>query len=274
MRPIYYMSIPAHICSEVGYTSCSLFKLNNAKYASGTIDFIGIDMYAPYTIALLLITVLCAIRMIFHVNGLYASIGRGEMRTIFVLYIIANTLLIFSLALKDEDDELMLILNMLHLSCESVTWFSLFVSSMTIDKIYGIMMFNSANFMRIVCSIYFGVVLTATLVCTLIKNEYIILLLFIFNTLSILGHLYVHVMRLRKMNGEIWGYGVLWITFLFYGLSVAHHFYGALHIALLTNRNLDSLFFITLYKFVSIMMIHKFWLTTCDFELECLTLPV
>jgi hypothetical protein len=79
---------------------------------------------------------------------------------------------------------------------------------------------------------------------------------------------------LKESNSDIWPYGILTIIFLFHILSVIHSVLGAKLVAVYTERNLDNLFFSTLYTFFAVMMFHKYWLSTCDFELECMALGV
>jgi hypothetical protein len=92
------------------------------------------------------------------------------------------------------------------------------------------------------------------------------------NTMSVIFYIMTQTGKLKKTNSDIWAYGLLSIIFLFYALSTVHMFVGAEIIAILTERNLDSLFFVSLFTFLMVMMVHKYWLSTCDFELECLSL--
>lgn len=82
------------------------------------------------------------------------------------------------------------------------------------------------------------------------------------------------ISKLRKINSDIWAYGILGIIFMFYVLFIAQTFVAADVIGVVSERNLDSLFFISLFMFMMVMMIHKYWLSTCDFELECLSLGI
>lgn len=269
------MSLPAYICSEVNIPICKVLKLEPTKYASEEKSLFGLGLNAPYTIALLVVSILCACRMIRHVNSLYASIGRGEMRSIFSFYIVSSTLQVILLGFEEHVNLVVFqFLTVLQTSIQSTMFFALFAAGFTIDRIYGIFGMKSATFMRILAFIYFIVISSfVSLFCT-VGNEFVIIMLFAINMLSLLFYVLVQMSKLKKTNSDIWAYGILAIIFAVFVLSNIHMFVGAMPIAILSERNLDNLFFVSLYTFMLVMMVHKYWLSTCDFELECLSLTV
>ncbi|EQB61631.1 putative glucose na cotransporter [Vairimorpha apis BRL 01] len=64
------------------------------------------------------------------------------------------------------------------------------------------------------------------------------------------------------------------IAFTFFMLSVVFLVVGSHLIAILTDKYLDNLFFYNLFVFCAVVMVHKFWLSVCDYEVECLLLEV
>ncbi|KAI5169739.1 hypothetical protein PAEPH01_0958 [Pancytospora epiphaga] len=269
------MSIPGHICSEVNLPICKVLKLEPTRFASAEKEPLGVPINAPYTLILLLISILCAFRMINHVNSLFASIGRGEMRTFFTIYIVSNSLQFIILAFESYLPHFAAsFLVILQTGLFSTLFFALFVAGFTIDRIYGILGMKSSTFMRII-TVFFLVTITSFVsICCSVGNEFIILLVFAINTIFMSLYLIVQMSRLKQMNSDIWAYGILSIIFAVFILSNLHVVLGGQLVALLTERNLDNLFFTSLYTFMLVMMVHKYWLSTCDFELECLALKV
>lgn len=211
--------------------------------------------------------------MIGHVDSLYSSIGRGEMKTFFYLYIVSNTLLLFIHCLEKMFDTASLVfLNILQTAFQSATFFSLFAGGLTIDKIYGIFGMKSATFMQTLTTIYFVMISTFIYVFVSIKNRELISILIFIEIGCVLSYLLAQIRNLKKSKGEIWGFGVLTVIFMFFVISRLHIFFGAYIVASLSERNLDNMFFTTFYSFLVVMMCHKFWLSTYDFELECLAL--
>lgn len=269
------MGLPEHMCSEINFPICRVLDLETTKYASEEKSPFGLTLNAPYTLAALVISILCAFRMIRHVNSLYASIGRGEMRTIFCFYIVSSALQAVLLGLEEYLNPTVLrLLTIFQTSIQSTMFFGLFAAGFTIDRIYGVFGMKSATFMRALSVVYFVVICSFVSMCCTIGNEMVIVMLFGINALSLLFYLMMQTSKLKKMNSDIWAYGILAIIFSVFVLSNVHMLVGAMPIAILCERNLDNLFFVTLYTLMMIMMVHKYWLNTCDFELECLSLPV
>lgn len=264
-----------YICSEVDFPVCKVLDLETTKYKSTSATILMVKIQSPYTFLALIITIGCAFRMISHVNSLYASIGRGEMRTLFILYIISNMLQLPVLCLGHYiHDKIFMFLTVCQISFYSTLLFGLFASGITIDRIYGIFGMKSSTFMRIFTSIYFAIISSFVFLCSSIKNEFIISIMFIINSISLIFYLSFQMKKLKRIKSDVWAFGVLGIIFLFFLLSTLHTLVGSSIVAELSERNLDSMFFVTVYNFFMIMMVHKYWLSTCDFELECLSLSV
>lgn len=269
------MSPPGYICSEVNFPVCKVLDLEQTKYVSEEKAPLGFTINSPYTVALLLISVLCVIRMIAHVDSLYASIGRGEMKTIFSVYAISNTLQLVIVGFgKYFNDQIILFLTVLQVSLASTVFFSLFASGLTINRIYGILGMKSSTCMRLLVILFFSIFSSFIFLCCSTGNSQAILVYLITNTMSILSYILMQARVLSITRADIWNYGILAIILLCYIMTAIHTLVGASFIANISERNLDNLFFVTLFTFIMVMMVHKYWLSTYDFELECLSLPV
>lgn len=269
------MTAPRHICSQVNLTMCKTLGIEPTAYDAFDTVYLSLQIHSPYTLALLIITVLCALRMIAHVDSLYSSIGRGEMKTFFYLYITSNLLLMLSLCFEKTFDESFLKgMNILQVSLQSTMFFSLLAGGLTIDKIYGIMGMKSANFMRSLSLGYFTLVFTFVYIFASIKHKELITILMVIDAASVVMYIMIQGNKLKKNNGEIWGFGVLGVTFMFFVMSMVHTCVAASIVASFSERNIDNMFFVIMYTFLVVMMSHKFWLSTCDFERECLTLTI
>lgn len=269
------MTPSGYVCSEVDFPICKVLKLEQTTWLSEEKSPFSIEIQSPYTVALLLISVLCALRMISHVNSLYASIGRGEMRTFFLLYIISSSLQAALIGFgKHFPRELFIFATVFQVSFQSTMYFALFVAGMTIDRIYGIFGMKSSHFMRALTAFFWVFISFFVFSCCTTRNDFVLLLVLGINSLSVFFYLTGQVSKLKRINEDIWAYGILGIIFLIYCAISVNTFVGAELIAIASERNLDSLFFISLCSFMLVMMAHKYWLSTCDFELECLSLPL
>lgn len=269
------MTIPRYVCSQIDLPLCKSLNIEQTVYNSSGTSYLKLEINSPYTLTLLCISVACAVRMISHVDSLYSSIGRGEMRTFFYLYMVSNSLLILTLCFdKIFSTDGLLFLNVLQNSFQSTTFFSLLVGSITIDKIYGIFGMKSETVNRVLSTIYFVVISTFIYIFANIKNKELITILISIEIAFVLVYLCIQIKNLKKMNGEIWGFGVLFVIFLFFSLSKVHTFLLANLVADLSERHLDNMFFNICYTLLVVMMCHKYWLNTYDFELECLALKV
>jgi len=269
------MTVPRYICSEIDLPICRSLEIEPTRFNAFSTTFMKITLDSPYGLALLMISVICANRMISHVDSLYASIGRGEMKIFFYLYMISNSILMATLCFGSAlESGLLRISNVIQVSVQSTMFFSLFSGSLTIDKIYGIFGMKSSSVVQILSTIYFAMIGIFVYIFLAIGNGEVITVLISIETGCMLLYLGAQVRNLKKSRGEIWGYGVLFVIFLFFVMSKVHTLLGAHLVAMLTERNLDNMFFNICYTFLVVMMCHKFWLSTYDFELECLALSV
>jgi len=267
------MDIPEYICSEINIPMCKAINVKHTTYGSRPGKVFFLEIIAPYTLCLLLASIILTVRMIRQVNTLYASIGRGEMKIIFYLYIISGILMSILISFEPYISKMVYsILSSLQLTFSTTMFFGIFVSGITIDRIYGIMRTTSENFMGSIVVLYFVVMQVFIFLSLFIGNTYVFIITTAINTMSLVLYTILQIQKLRKIKSDIWSYGVLGLVMIFYIFGIVNMCVGAKLIAFISERNLDSLFFNLLNNFVMVMMIHKYWLGTCDFEIECLTL--
>lgn len=266
-------SIPEQICQNVNFPECIAFNIKQTSYASMYGRVFGIKIDAPYTLGLLLISIFLAIRMINHANSLYASIGKEEMKIIYYTYILTNLLLLVLICFGHYINDMVFgVISAIQLAVNSTLYFSIFTAGVTIDRIYGIMRMSSSTFMCLLLVVYFIVLICFSLLSLIINNEYVAVLIILLNTFSVLFYLIIQYKKLKGINSDIWGFGILGIIFSILVISTVLLFTGARLIGIISEKALDNLFFITLLNLFLITMIHKYWSNTCDFEVECLTL--
>lgn len=269
------MKLCNYLCMQKNMPICKTLGIEPTIYSSFSSRIGKLQISSPYTLALLLITIFCTFRMIGHVNTLYSSIGRGEMKTFFTFYIISCFLLILILCFeKSFKGEFFNFLTVLQISCNSTMYFSLFATGLTIDKIYGIMGIRSVSFMRILCSIYFFIIFIFSYIFATLKLKDLVTVLLFIDLFPVLLYLVIQTSKLKRNREDIWGLGVLGVIFVFFIMSIIHSVLGAPIVASLSERNIDNYFLSLAYTFLVVMMSHKFWLSTYDFEQECLALKV
>ncbi|KAI4291019.1 hypothetical protein PAPHI01_0293 [Pancytospora philotis] len=269
------MTPPELVCTEINHPLCSVFDYEKSDYYSETQNPFGVPVESPYTLSLLIIFSCCAVRMISHVNSMHASIGKGEMRTFFLLYIAANALQFALVGMGHlMAPSVVQLLAVLQVGSNSAMYFAIFIAGMTIDRIYGIVGMKSSTFMRILTTLYFAAVSSMVFLSCNVQNDFVIVLAIAINALWLLSYLVLQLPKLRKINSDIWAYGILALICITAVIVNLFSFVGGRPITQVTDGNLDNLFFQTLFTFLVIMLIHKYWLNTCDFELECLALNV
>lgn len=268
------MLLSDHMCSEVNFPLCKILNLEITKWASGSKRILFLNIQSPYTVAIFIIAALCVIRMINHVNSLHSSIGRGEMRIIFSLFIISSFLQAIIIGLEEYLNSFIFeFLVVLQLGTFSATFFALFVSGFTIQRIYGLLGMESATFAGFVTLIYFISITSLIFLGINNMNALIFPIILLLNTICLMIFIWRQIVKLNRIKSDIWAYGILSIICLFYSCTIVCSFSLAKVISIISERNLDNLFFISTFTFITIMMIHKYWLSTCDFEIECLSLP-
>lgn len=269
------MIITDYICSEIDFPVCKFISENVCK-CSSRFEYIGnFKIYSPAFLGLILANMGLTFRMVSHVKELCSSIGRSEMKFFYYMYALSNLLQIFLISFKDKIETVYFLLTVIHLVINNMCFISLFVGSYTQDMFIGKWGIKSTTILYMSTAAY-GFMSTIVIFFGLLFREPISIFVscFIMNFIIGYGYFIIQFKKLNKKKGEIWAYGTILISFIFFLLSASCLFVGSRIIAILTDKYLDNLFFHNLFLFCSVVMIHKFWLSVCDYEVECLLLEV
>lgn len=262
-----------HTCAEVDLPLCRVIKSQACRYTSRKGSIGIMDVQSPSTVILLMVALLCSLRLLVNTKRHYAAIGRKELVLFFYMYIgclAIDTVLISGVEL---DKNAYTYLTTMQLSLASTALFSLFVSGITSVVFSDIGMFKSIVVVRVLSFAYFLVIGACTLAGLVSKNGMLLFFVhFVLNFIVSMCYIVSQLVLLAKNDSEVWAYGTLSVAAMFFVPAVTVLLYGAKHVAYLSERYLDGLFVFHLFMFCTIIMVHKYWLSTCDFEAECASL--
>lgn len=270
------MLITDRACSETNFSMCKYITDKVCVNASRRFVSHGIKIASPATVTLLVVILLFTARMIGHVKALCSSVGRKEMLTFFYLYSGSTVLEIVLVGFKDAIPKPShLFLTTAQITLYTSAFFSLFVGSITIDMFTGILGLRAISLLKIATSVY-SACIGAMIFTGLSTNtgDLVTVPFFLLNIVFFSFYLASQLRKLRKTNGEIWAYGTLSISLLCFITSNIITFIGSGLIALLTDRYFDNLFFYHFFILCTFVMIHKYWLSVYNYEVESLQLEV
>ncbi|ORD93155.1 hypothetical protein ECANGB1_2802, partial [Enterospora canceri] len=162
------------ICDNINMPSCHPLDLNTTSYLSRSGSILGIQVDAPYTMALNLIGVLLCLRMYQNTNNMHACIGKGEVKLILLCFVLNNLLLVacinFQAVIVGASDGAYLLLAAAQLTLFGTLHFGIFASGITIDRIHGIMRMQSHVFLSAILCCFASVLLAFALIGLYINN--------------------------------------------------------------------------------------------------------
>lgn len=263
-------------CSETSLSMCKHISKRICTSSSRGFVANGFKIASPTTIVLLMIAMMCTTKMLEHVKALCSSVGRKEMITFFYLYLgstaVETVVVGFKTTISKPSH---LFLATIQLTLHSSAFFSLFIGSITTDMFMGAFGLRAITLLKASTAIYFAGIGTMTFVGLSTGNAQLVAVpFFLLNTIFYILYFIFQLKRLRKNNGEIWAYGTLSISLLCFIISNIIVFIGSRLVALLTDRYFDNLFFYHLFVLCTFIMIHKYWLSVYDYEVESLQLEV
>jgi hypothetical protein len=263
-------------CVGTSFPMCKYVSNHVCTYASRTSFTFGLKLSAPCTVTLLVCAMFCIGKMINHVKCLCSAIGRKEMTLFFYIYFAATLLETILVGMKSMfRDHAHLFLTTLQVSLTNLGFFSLSAGSYTTDMFVGPFGMKVGSMLYLVSLAYFIVAGAFVYAALILSNALVIFLVFFcLNTLFYLIYFVKQLRRLRRTDGEVWAFGTLFIAFLCYVLAMTVAFVGGDLIALLSDKYFDSLFFYHLFNLCSFIMVHKYWLSVYDYEVECLVLDM
>ena len=266
--------VPQYICSQINAPSCVSLDLNTTTYLSRSGSLFGLKVDAPYTLALLIVSILQTIRMYYNTKKMHACIGKGEVKYILLLFItycfFTIPVINFQNFIISTSEIFYTILAAIQIASFSTLFFAIFASGITIDRIHGIMRMTSHVFLSSMTFFFAAIVFMFSLLGLFIYNYYLFAIIIIMNTMSVFLYLITQVRKLKRIKSDIWAYGILGIMLFIYTMSLLPMFVGSELIAVFTEKNLDSFFVFQVFITLFVIMYHKYWLSTCDFEIECL----
>lgn len=264
-----------HTCDEVNLPLCRIIKDTQCNYTSRK-GSLGIsEVSSPAAVALLSVALLCSLRLLLNTKRHYAAVGRKELVLFFYLYIGALSIDILLISGIELDQYVYIYLTTMQLSLTNTAIFALFLGGLTSVALPNVGLLKSIIVLRISSFAYF-LICGSLILSSLISKSGAILFFTLLIANLLISVLYVisQLVLLIRSNSEVWAYGTLSIAICFFSLGSAVLFYGSEHIAMLSERYLDGLFFFHLFMFCTIIMVHKYWLSICDFEAECASLVI
>ncbi|ADM11160.1 glucose/Na cotransporter-like protein [Encephalitozoon intestinalis ATCC 50506] len=264
------------VCSEASFPMCEHLSSEICKSTSRGFLFFKTKVSSPTTVILLIIALLSATRMIRHVKALCSSVGRKEMLVFFYLYLGSAALEAVLVGSKEFiSKHTHLFLTSIQLSLYTSAFFSLFVGSITVDMFTRIFGLGATTLLKISTGIYsvgIGTVIFTGLSTS--SKELTSVPFFVLNPLFFFLYMIFQVKRLRKTDGEVWAYGTLIISTACFLIANTFSFLGSRVIGLMTDRYFDNLFFYHFFILCTFIMVHKYWLSVYNYEVESLRLEV
>lgn len=260
-----------HTCSQVSYPFCRLITDAFNMYDAKPADLRGSKIENPATLALLLVEIFCTVRMILSTKFKYSNVGRKEI--IFFFYLLLCSLIMQFFLVTKIFYSFHVIIQRLFVSA-----FISFVNTAMVSLVAGSFLSSSLTYssnysipiLRTVCTIVF---VSLFIFFSIFLRKTFGFLLFVgffsFNFLCSMSFFLILFLKLKKMKSDIWCIGSFYIAVFLYFLSVLFNFIGNFIIFKISNSYLDSLFFVNLSLFCSVLMVHKIWDSTNDTEEEC-----
>lgn len=266
-----------HVCSQTELPLCKILSKSPTEFVSRSYTIGRIRICSPSTLILLITVFLCTLRMINSVKFHYSAVGRKEMRTFFYIYIasILLDMLLISKLFVSGNELIYTILLATQLALTNTCIFCLLIGSVTTLYMISYSFLSGSTITAIFSFAYFMTILPLIYFALSLRNhELFFIIVFALNGALILAYLYLQFHTMKILNTEVWAYGTVFLSFVFFIMAIVPLFYGCSLIALLTERYFDGLFCFHLFIFCAIMMIHKFWLSICENESECTPLIV
>lgn len=252
----------SHTCSQINLPICKIINEDGCLHRARSFEMPFFVLHNPSTVVFLICALLCAIHFYKATNRHYAALGRKEFALFFQVYILCILLDIFLVATEIKNS----LLITLEFCLSSSATFTLFLGGLTPVFFLDIGVFKGIFILRISLFIYFTVI---TFLITVIPLGILVFLICLISALFVILYGLSQLFLLIKNNAEVWAYGTLSVAASFFVLGALFLIFGSDLICFICERYLDGLFFFHLLMFCSVIMVHKYWLSVCDFEAEC-----
>lgn len=249
-------------CSQLNLSYCRHIG-KPPFYTARTLDIHeDISIASFSTVVLLIIIIFSLLRVHMHIHKKFVASARAELMLACDLYIFS---LILELLLCTELFKAKFLV-ILQLGISSsifavLLWMSIYSTMLE--------MVHSFSKVRFFTAVHFLIIISLALI--FFNSPVVVFLIGIVSIAYVFLFFFIQTIKLKINRAELWPYGNLIIGFMFFSFGCTLFFIGNEIISFLCNGYLDGLFIIHTMFFLSFLMLHKFWLSTCDFEIECAT---
>lgn len=266
----------SYTCSQLNLPLCSIFDYPLSKYTSRSTTHSTFRISSITTILLILSSIICTLRIITNVRKQYTGIGRKEMIIFCNIYIAAISLdmfLISDILHTFISQEMIKVILATQLGFVNGCFFTILFGNLLSTSFFSTRFISNSMIVRIFSFLYCAASMALFLLFIKQKNGMaIFILLFAVNFCFSFFYYLIQLIKLKERKAEIWAFGTLTIALLFLLLAMIPMFFGTFYITILCEAYLDGLFFLHLFCFCTVVMLHKFWLSICDNEAECTSL--
>lgn len=249
-------------CSQVSLPYCRHIS-KNAFYSSRNFMITDtIRITSVSTLCLLVILIFSLVRVHMHIYKKFVSSVRSELLLICDLYLFA-IILEFILVTEFFNSKILIIiqLSLINSIFSVLFWTSIFSTMLDL--------FNSYNKVRIFTIFHF--IISIISYSIFFKNPEFIFLLGLINFSFIFLFFFIQTIKLKIKKSNFWPYGNLLVGLLFLFIGTILFFIGNEIVMFICNGYIDGLFVIHTFFFLAFLMLHKFWISTTDFEVEVAT---
>ncbi|KAM0672555.1 Chitin synthase [Ordospora colligata] len=166
-----------------------------------------------------------------------------------------------------------LFLTTLQVSLYTSAFFVLFLGCITIDMFMGVFGIRVTTLLRGTTALYsIGMGAMVFIGLSSSNKQIASIPLIVLNMLFFSLYVLLQLKKLKKRNGEVWAFGTLFISLSCFIIANVFLFVGSAIIGIATNRYFDNLFFYHFFILCTFIMVHKYWLSVYDYEVESLRL--
>ncbi|ELA45985.1 hypothetical protein VCUG_02518 [Vavraia culicis subsp. floridensis] len=248
-----------HTCSQINLPYCRYID-KPAYYPARNYMIMDYRLHSLCTLVLLMVLIMSLVRLHVNIRKKYIAYARDELMLICDIYL-AHLVLEFVLVLELFKSRLILTVQLSLINAGTFTLILLCIFCTALNLIH------SYAIVRVLAVAYFAASLIFFLL--FLNNTVLVFLNFIFNLFLVLLFVFVQLFKLVSSRAEVWSFGNLFISVLFLAMSVLVLFVGNNVICFVCEGYLDGLFVFHIFLFLSFLMLHKYWLSTCDKEVEC-----
>lgn len=247
-----------HTCTHVSLPYCRYLGIPT-QYPARDYAVDDFRVSSVSVVILLIIVILSVFRVRTHVDAKCVVSARKEMKLICSAYMAHLAIeLVLTLDLLVSKELLAIQFSLANTVVFILLLFSIFCRSLDLLHTYSIV--------RALAVVYF--VINFVCLYTIVNKPVLVF----YNFIGDLGLLFFFVlMELRnliKTDEDVWAYGCLFLAITALSIAIAFIFVDNWIVCFICDGYLDGMFFFHTFLFCAFLMLHKYWLNTCDFEIE------